>query len=126
MSWKRPRPHERPRCRRTGARPARRTSECDLSADPHRRAKNVQEQPDRLGMDRQHKPRLRARCPTRLERNDCPEHTHPNDNTAAMIVTWIYFVWIAVEFLRILVGHRRAEAFPLFAHVWRDHVRRPA
>jgi cation:H+ antiporter len=45
---------------------------------------------------------------------------------AAYIVTWIYFVWIVIECLRILIGGRRAEAFPLFAHVWRAHVRRPA
>ncbi len=45
---------------------------------------------------------------------------------AALIVTWIYFVWIGIECARMLLGARRAEAFPLFAHVWRAHVRRPA
>ncbi len=48
------------------------------------------------------------------------------DARAALVVTWIYFAWIAIECVRILLGRRRAEAFPLFAHVWRSHVRRPA
>ncbi|HEV2202259.1 MAG TPA: hypothetical protein VGR73_20765 [Bryobacteraceae bacterium] len=46
--------------------------------------------------------------------------------SAALIVTWIYFAWIGVECIRVLAGRRRAEAFPLFAAVWRAHVRRPA
>jgi cation:H+ antiporter len=45
---------------------------------------------------------------------------------AALVVTWIYFAWIGIECARMLWGGRRAEAFPLFAHVWRAHVRRPA
>jgi hypothetical protein len=45
---------------------------------------------------------------------------------AALVVTWIYFAWIGIECVRMLWGGRRAEAFPLFAHVWRAHVRRPA
>jgi cation:H+ antiporter len=45
---------------------------------------------------------------------------------AALMVTWIYFAWIGIELVRVLLGMRSAEAFPLFAHVWRAHVRRPA
>jgi len=45
---------------------------------------------------------------------------------AALIVTWIYFVWIGIECVRVLAGQRRAEALPLFVAVWRTHVRRPA
>jgi len=45
---------------------------------------------------------------------------------AALVVTWTYFAWIGIECARILLGGRRADAFPLFAHVWRAHVRRPA
>jgi cation:H+ antiporter len=45
---------------------------------------------------------------------------------AAMIVAWIYFAWIGIECVRMLIGQRRAEALPLFAAVWRAHVRRAA
>jgi len=42
---------------------------------------------------------------------------------AAAIVAWVYFVWIAIEVVRMLIGQRRPEAFPLFAAVWRTHIR---
>lgn len=45
---------------------------------------------------------------------------------AATIVAWIYFVWIGVECARMLIGRRRPEALPLFAMVWRTHVRSAA
>ena len=48
---------------------------------------------------------------------------HP---AAALIVTWAYFAWIGIECVRMLTRQRRAEALPLFAAVWRAHVRRPA
>lgn len=38
-------------------------------------------------------------------------------------VTYVYFLWVAVEVVRILVGNRKGRAFPLFAQVWRTHVR---
>jgi cation:H+ antiporter len=39
------------------------------------------------------------------------------------IVMWIYFLWVGIEVLRMLIGWRKPEAFPLFAKVWREHVR---
>lgn len=45
------------------------------------------------------------------------------DTAAETAVTWTYFAWIGVECVRILIGRRRAEALPLFAAVWRTHVR---
>jgi hypothetical protein len=54
------------------------TRERDLSADPHRSAKNVQEQPDGRGMDWQHERRLR-RAPSRPE--EPTEHPAPNDDS---------------------------------------------
>ena len=38
-------------------------------------------------------------------------------------ITWIYFGWAGVEVVRMFVGHRKPQAFPLFAKVWRDHIR---
>jgi cation:H+ antiporter len=37
--------------------------------------------------------------------------------------TIIYFAWAALEVVRILIGHRRAEAFHCFRAVWNAHVR---
>jgi cation:H+ antiporter len=42
------------------------------------------------------------------------------------IVTWVYFGWAAIEVGRLFIGQREARAFPLFAHVWRTHISRPA
>jgi len=39
------------------------------------------------------------------------------------VITWIYFGWAGVEVVRMFVGHRKPQAFPLFAKVWRDHIR---
>ncbi len=41
-------------------------------------------------------------------------------------ITWIYFGWAGVEVIRMLVGHRKPQAFPLFVKVWKDHVRTAA
>ncbi len=41
-------------------------------------------------------------------------------------ITWIYFGWAGVEVVRMFVGHRKPQAFPLFVKVWKDHVRTPA
>ena len=37
-------------------------------------------------------------------------------------ITVLYFVWAAVEIVRILVGRRKPEAFIEFARMWRMHV----
>lgn len=42
------------------------------------------------------------------------------------IVTAIYFLWVAVELIRILTGKRMPLAFKLFAHTWRTYVRPPS
>jgi hypothetical protein len=42
---------------------------------------------------------------------------------AAPAVTVIYFVWAAVEVLRIIAGWRQPAALRLFAKTWRTHVR---
>ena len=39
-------------------------------------------------------------------------------------VTYLYFAWAAVEVIRMIMGRRQVRAFPLFAQVWREHVRR--
>ena len=39
-------------------------------------------------------------------------------------VTVLYFVWAAVEFVRMLVGHRQVLAPGLFARIWKEHIRR--
>lgn len=38
-------------------------------------------------------------------------------------ITVIYFGWAGIEVVRMLIGKRKARAFPLFAHVWRTHVK---
>jgi len=38
-------------------------------------------------------------------------------------ITVAYFVWAAFEFIRLLMGRRRASAFTEFARMWRAHVR---
>ena len=42
------------------------------------------------------------------------------------VITWIYFGWAGVEVLRMFVGNRKPQAFPLFMKVWKDHVRAAA
>jgi len=42
------------------------------------------------------------------------------------VITWIYFGWAGVEVVRMFVGHRKPQAFPLFVKVWKDHVRSAA
>ena len=42
------------------------------------------------------------------------------------VITWIYFGWAGVEVLRMLVGNRKPQAFPLFVKVWKEHVRSTA
>ncbi len=41
-------------------------------------------------------------------------------------ITWIYFGWAAVEVIRMVFGRRKPQAFPLFAKVWREHIRAAA
>src|SRR6202161_845508 len=38
------------------------------------------------------------------------------------VITWIYFGWAGVEVVRMFIGHRKPQAFPLFVRVWKDHV----
>ena len=38
-------------------------------------------------------------------------------------VTWVYFIWFAVEVVRIMVGKRPPAAFQLFGEMWGKHVR---
>jgi cation:H+ antiporter len=38
-------------------------------------------------------------------------------------VMWIYFGWVAIEAVRMALGRRRTQAFPVFAAVWREHVK---
>jgi cation:H+ antiporter len=42
------------------------------------------------------------------------------------VITWIYFGWAGVEVVRMLIGNRKPQAFPLFVRVWKDHVRTAA
>ncbi len=42
------------------------------------------------------------------------------------IVTAIYFLWVAVELVRIVTGKRLPLAFHLFAQMWRTHIRPPS
>jgi cation:H+ antiporter len=42
------------------------------------------------------------------------------------IVTWIYFLWVATEVVRMFFGPRKPQAFPLFVKVWKTHVFHPA
>jgi cation:H+ antiporter len=39
------------------------------------------------------------------------------------IITVVYFLWCAVEIVRMLVGKRETLAFHLFGELWRTHVR---
>jgi len=39
-------------------------------------------------------------------------------------ITWLYLVWAAVEFIRMLTGRRKPAALVAFAHVWRTNVMR--
>jgi cation:H+ antiporter len=41
-------------------------------------------------------------------------------------ITWIYFGWAGVEVVRMFIGQRKPQAFPLFLHVWKVHIRRVA
>ncbi len=45
------------------------------------------------------------------------------DSAMEPVITWIYFGWAAVELVRMFLGRRKPQAFPLFAKMWRDHVR---
>jgi cation:H+ antiporter len=38
-------------------------------------------------------------------------------------VTYLYFAWAVFEIVLLIMGKRTAKAFPLFAKVWREHVR---
>jgi len=38
-------------------------------------------------------------------------------------VTYLYFAWAGVEIVLLIMGRRTAKAFPLFAKVFREHVR---
>ena len=48
------------------------------------------------------------------------------DSAVEPVVTWIYFGWAGVEVVRMVVGRRKPQAFPLFVRVWKDHVRSAA
>jgi len=45
------------------------------------------------------------------------------DSAMEPVITWIYFGWAAVELVRMFLGRRKPQAFPLFAKMWRGHVR---
>ena len=45
------------------------------------------------------------------------------DSAMEPSITWIYFGWAAVELVRMFLGRRKPQAFPLFAKMWRGHVR---
>jgi cation:H+ antiporter len=42
------------------------------------------------------------------------------------VITWIYFGWAGIEVVRMFIGRRKQQAFPLFVKVWKDHVRTAA
>ena len=42
---------------------------------------------------------------------------------AAAVVTWAYFAWAAIEFVRIVIGHREPVAIRCFVETWKQHVR---
>jgi cation:H+ antiporter len=42
---------------------------------------------------------------------------------SAAVVTWAYFVWAAVEFVRIVTGYRKPFAVACFVATWKQHVR---
>jgi cation:H+ antiporter len=48
------------------------------------------------------------------------------NSAAASVVTWIYFGWAGIEITRMFLGQRKPQAFPLFAQMWKSHVRRAA
>jgi len=45
------------------------------------------------------------------------------DSAVEPVVTWIYFGWAGIEVARMLFGRRKPPAFPLFAKVWKEHIR---
>jgi cation:H+ antiporter len=45
------------------------------------------------------------------------------DKAEEAVTTWIYFGWVTIEILRMITGRRKPKAFPLFARVWRTHIR---
>ena len=45
------------------------------------------------------------------------------DSAMEPVITWIYFGWAAVELVRMFLGRRKPQAFPLFVKMWRGHVR---
>jgi hypothetical protein len=47
----------------------------------------------------------------------------PSSTTFREAITVIYFAGAAVEFVRLLAGRRKPEAFHHFAQMWKDHVR---
>lgn len=51
-----------------------------------------------------------------LAKSGPAEHVHAWTTTA-------YFIWAAVELVRLLAGRRKPRAFYDFAKVWQDHVR---
>jgi cation:H+ antiporter len=38
------------------------------------------------------------------------------------VVTYLYFVWAAIEIIRMIAQRRLPRAFPTFLRVWREHV----
>lgn len=44
-------------------------------------------------------------------------------HTVHLSITVIYFLWAAVELLRVVLGRRKPLAFVQFARMWREHVR---
>jgi cation:H+ antiporter len=42
---------------------------------------------------------------------------------AAAVVTWGYFVWAAIELVRIITGWRKPFAIACFVEMWKEHVR---
>ena len=45
------------------------------------------------------------------------------DSAMEPVITWIYFGWAAVELVRMFLGRRKPQGFPLFVKMWRGHVR---
>jgi cation:H+ antiporter len=48
------------------------------------------------------------------------------DSAVEPFITWIYFGWAGVEVVRMLLGRRKPQAFPLFVKVWKAHIRTAA
>lgn len=42
---------------------------------------------------------------------------------AHAVITYLYFVWFGIGLIRLVMGKRKAEAFRLFAIMWRGHIR---